>query len=887
MSYPNSFNARISLPVGEKNYTIFSLPNASKNGLGGIESLPYCLKVLLENNLRKEDGIITKKENIIAFRTWLKHRHNPETINYFPTRIMMPDSSGVPLVADMAAMRDKALAEGIDPARVNPVRPFDLIMDHSVTAEFAGTPDAFGKNLEFEFANNAERYKMAKWAQTAFSNIRVLPPGQGILHQINLESLARVVWSEDDEEHGLIAFPDSLVGGDSHTPMINGLSVLGWGVGGIEAMSAALGQPISMVLPDVVGMRLVGHLREGVTSTDLVLAITKRLREVGVVQKFVEFFGPAVDLMSMPDRATIANMCPEYGASLGFFPIDKETISFLQLTGREEFCDLVEAYAKHQGLWRDDKVQRLYSQTFEFDLKEVETSVAGPSRPQQLVPLGSAHISAKTAIETQTQGRSGGQSKEGLNDGDIVIAAITSCTNTSNPSVMLAAGLLAKKACALGLKSKPWVKTSLSPGSRIVHDYLNDASLMGSLEELGFHVVGYGCMTCGGNSGSLGENIEADISQKELSVCAVVSSNRNFEGRIHPSVKMAYIASPPLVVAYAIAGNMCNDMRTEPLGNDTNGDPVFLRDIWPTTSEIEELMRKHVRSSFFKKRYKDITSGPELWNLLKAPVSKTYKWDPQSTYIRQPPFLDTAKPKLPPKDIKGAVILGIFGDHLTTDHISPACNLTEDMLAGKYLSSKGVLPREFSGYTQRRVNHGVMMRGAFNNPRIVNEMTPELVGGWTKVWPTGKVVTIYEASEFYKKSETPSIVVAGKEYGTGSSRDWAAKSPFMLGVSAIIAESFERIHRSNLTGMAVLPLQFKDGETRKSWQLDGSEILSIIGLNEDLEPGQELKIKVEHKLKGVSEKTVVCRLDTHREIEWYKAGGVMPYVLNGISNQSI
>ena len=879
----NSLNSKMVLKVGATDYTIYSIPDAAANGLSGVERLPYCLKVLLENNLRKEDGITTKSEHLNAFKKWVGNRQNPEPVNYFPTRIMMPDSSGIPLVADMAAMREKMMDEGGDPAKVNPVRPFDLIMDHSVTAEFTGTKTAFSQNLEFEFFNNSERYKMAKWAQNAFSNIRVLPPGQGILHQINLEALAKVIWSEDGLDGELMAFPDSLVGGDSHTTMINGLSVLGWGVGGIEAMSAALGQPISMVLPDVVGMRLVGRLREGVTSTDLVLAITKRLREVGVVQKFVEYFGPAVDFMSLPDRATIANMCPEYGASLGFFPIDNETISFLKLTGREALCPLVESYAKHQGLWRQEGEEQVYSDVVEFDLDEVETCVAGPSRPQQLVPLGVAHTSASEAVKALTKNRTKQSKSSDIKDVDIVIAAITSCTNTSNPSVMLAAGILAKKACERGLSKKSWVKTSLSPGSRIVHDYLDEAGLMSSLEELGFHVVGYGCMTCGGNSGSLPDDIESSISENDLSVSAVVSSNRNFEGRIHPSVKMAYIASPPLVVAYAIAGSMLHDMRNDALGLDRSGKPVFLRDIWPSSAEIDAATRDHVHSKFFKSRYSDLIAGPELWDALEVPTGATYKWDEKSTYLRRPPFLNKASPKDPPKDINNAAILGIFGDHLTTDHISPACNLTDDMLAGKYLASLGVRSQDYSGYTQRRVNHGVMMRGAFNSPRIVNEMTPNLIGGWTRIQPSDEIKSIFDASEYYQQENRPTVVFAGKEYGTGSSRDWAAKSPFMLGVVAIIAESFERIHRSNLTGMAVLPLQFKKGESRKTWGLDGTETVDILGLNEKLSLGQDLIVEVRHETKGAFKKAVICRLDTDREIDWYKAGGVMPYVLGQFS----
>ncbi|UCE31883.1 MAG: aconitate hydratase AcnA, partial [Burkholderiales bacterium] len=770
---------------------------------------------------------------------------------------------------------------------VNPVRPFDLVMDHSVTTEFAGRPDALRLNMEHEFADNTERYSVAKWAQGAFSNLRVLPPGQGICHQINLEHLSRVIWSEEDAQGELVAFPDSLVGGDSHTPMVNGLSVLGWGVGGIEAASALLGEPIAMALPDVVGCRLVGALREGATATDLVLAVTRRLREHGVVQKFVEFHGPALEGLRLPDRATLANMCPEYGASLGFFPIDRQTLDYLALTGRESHVPLVEAYARAQGLWRDDEAPRVYTEVLEFDLGSVEPSVAGPRLPQQGMPLGRAASSAAEAIRELKGDAPPATVRAGaeVRDGDLAIAAITSCTNTSNPSVMLAAGLLARRARERGLRARPWVKTSLSPGSRVVADNLAEAGLMEALEALGFHVTGYGCMTCGGLSGPLTEAAMRAVEQDGAVLAAVLSSNRNFEGRVHPRVKFAYLASPPLVVAYAIAGSTLVDLTRDPLGHDPDGQPVYLRDVWPSDAEIAQAERAHLHRALFQARYARTTEGGPLWDGIDAPAGAIFPWDDGSSYIRRPPFLGTARSHPELTDIVGAAILGIFGDNLTTDHISPAGYITEDSLAGQYLYGQGVARGTLGSFMQRRVNHDVMLPGAFNSTRIVNEMTPERVGGWTRLWPSGDETSIFEAAARYRESKRPMVVVAGAEYGTGSSRDWAAKGTHLLGVEAVIAESFERIHRSNLVGMGVLPLQFVDGSTRNTLGLNGSETVDVIGLSGGLAPRMRLALRIRRAGGQTVETPVLCRLDTARELAWYRAGGVMPYVLEKFMRQ--
>ena len=878
MTNPNSFDARDDLVVGDRRYTIFNLKRAEAAGLSGISRLPYCLQVLLENGLRHEDGETIGRDSIEAFAAWAAKGTNPAEVGFFPTRIMLHDVSGIPLLADLAAMREHVRDSGGDPETVNPVRPIDFVMDHSVIVDVAGRPDALRRNVETEFARNGDRYRMAKWAGKAFRNMNVLPPGLGICHQINLESLSRVIWSEEHTEFGPIAFPDSLLACDSHTPMINALSVLGWGVGAIEALSATLGEPVSMVIPDVDGVRLTGRLREGSTTTDLVLALTRTLREHGVVQKFVEFFGPGLDGLSLPERATLSNMAPEYGASVGFFPTDAETIDFLHLTGRGDQVPLVEAYCKAQGLWRDDAVDRIYSDTIEFDIGAVEASLAGPKLPQSQVPLSQAYLSAREAMED-----GGGTSADGpVRDGDVVIAAITSCTNTSNPSVMLAAGLLAQKAHEKGLRPKPWVKTSLSPGSRAVGAYLERSGLMAPLEALGFHVTGYGCMTCCGGSGALQADIAADIEENGRTVGALLSGNRNFEGRVHPQVKLNYLGAPPLVVAYALFGNLREDITTAPLGEGADGMPVYLKDIWPSAGEIAEVARAHVTADLFAEGTSENESSA-LWDAIDTGDGGAYEWDADNTYIVKPPFLETAVRQKPMADIEGAAILAVLGDNVTTDHISPGARIQSGSVAGEYLVGRGVAESEFSGFLQRRANHEVMMRGSFNNPHIQNEMTPDRRGGWTLHQPSGAAMTIFDAHLRYADEGRPLIVVAGKEYGTGSSRDWAARGPHLLGVRAIVAEGFERIHRSNLVGMGVLPLQLPDGVTRLTLGLDGTETVAVRGLAGGVRVRGEAMIRFTKPGGQVTETPVICRLDTAREIAWFESGGVMPYVLDKFS----
>ncbi|MCP5155971.1 MAG: aconitate hydratase AcnA [Ectothiorhodospiraceae bacterium] len=882
MARLDSLGTRTTLEAGGERYQMFSLERARAAGLDGVERLPYCLKVLLENNLRNEDGRSVGVETLRAFAEWAAAGSNRRDVSYFPARVMMPDSSGIPLLADLAAMRDHVVAQGLSADRLNPVRPFDLVLDHSVTAQFAGTSDAMRRNMELEYARNAERYRMARWAQKAMRNLRVLPPGQGICHQINLEHLSRVVWSEDDAELGRVAFPDTLVGGDSHTPMVNGLGVIGWGVGGIEAASALLGEPVSIVLPDVVGCRLVGTRRPGVTTTDLVLEVTRRLREHGVVQKFVEFTGPAVSSMSLPDRATLANMAPEYGATIGFFPVDEETLRFLRLTARESLVPLVEAYCKAQGLWRDEAASPVYTETLEIDVGEVETSVAGPSRPQQRVHLDQAGVSARAAVRG-LKPDADLESEARPRDGDIAIASITSCTNTSNPSVMLAAGLLARNAVRRGLRAKPWVKTSLSPGSRIVADYLDRSGLTQSLDALGFQVVGYGCMTCGSGGGPLSAAVEAALDARGVIVSGVLSSNRNFEGRLHPRIRMTYLASPPLVVAYAIAGSVTADLRRDPLGHDPDGTPVYLADIWPSDEEIRAVEQANLDAEMFRARYAHTDEGGPLWDALPTLESPTYPWDAASTYLCRPPFLDTATPHDPPRDIEGAAILAVLGDHVTTDHISPGGTIPVDSEASRYLQAIGVEPRDFSNYVQRRVNHEVMVRGTFDNPRLRNLVVEARTGAWTRYWPGGEEMTMHEAAERYRADGRAVVVFAGREYGTGSSRDWAAKGTHLLGVSAVIAESFERIHRSNLVGMGVLPVELAPGVTRESLALRGDERVDVVGIDGVSGPGASLSVRITRGDGTVDSHGALCRLDTPREVEWFLAGGIMPFVLGRIA----
>ena len=878
----NSFRAKDQLTVGAKSYSFYNLLKAEKNGLAGITRLPYCLKVLLENMLRKEDGKNIKQEAIRTFSSWVKTAHGSEEISFFPTRVMVHDVSGIPLLADLAAMRENMIALDQNPDLLNPIRPIDFIMDHSVIVEFSGQKNAAKQNMLAEYSRNEERYRVAKWAQKAFKNMQVIQPGQGICHQINLETLARVVWSEEDSDHGLIAFPDSLIACDSHTPMINALSVLGWGVGGIEALSAILGEPVNLIMPDVIGIRLVGKPKEGITTTDIVLSLTRVLREYGVVQKFTEFFGPGLDALTLPERATLANMAPEYGASISFFPTDQETLNFLKLTGREDNIPLVEHYSKTQGLWRDDTVERVYSEILEFDLGNIIASVSGPKLPQMQVPLDKAHLSALDAIkEIVPAGQNCALHRdEGiLQDGDIVIAAITSCTNTSNPMVMIAAGLLAKKAQKKGLKTRPWVKTSLSPGSRVVVDYLTRAELMEPLEWLGFHVAGFGCMTCCGGSGQLDHSISTDIQKRNLSAAAVLSGNRNFEGRIHPDVKLAYLGSPPLVVAYAILGNITKDITSQPLGYDAQNQPIFLRDIWPSSKEINEVVFKYLKPELFKNAQITSTQEDTLWNNVSSNEKNTYDWDKKSTYILKPPFLEKIKKGNTRETIHNAAILAIFGDNITTDHISPGNRISVDSQAGKHLLSKGVSPEDFSSYLQRRVNHEVMMRGTFDNAHIQNEMTPQSKGGWTIHSPSNELMTIYEAHLRYEAEKRPLVVIAGKEYGTGSSRDWAAKGPYLLGVKAILAESFERIHRSNLIGMGILPLEFLAGENRNSFKLDGSESVEILTPHHDIDVKKLIDIEFTKPNGEVFSAKLLCRLDTNSELSWYQSGGVMPHIL--------
>ncbi len=874
MAHPNSFDARDHLKVGTKTYTYFSLPNAEVAGLTDLARLPYCIQILVENALRHEDGETVTADTIRAFAAWAETATHPAEISFFPTRLMLHDVSGIPLLTDLAAMREHVAKIGGEPDAVNPIRPVDFIMDHSVTVDAHGARDALARNMETEYSRNRERYRVTRWAQGAFHNMRVLPPGKGICHQINLEALSRVVWSEDHADLGLLAFPDSLLACDSHTPMINALGILGWGVGAIEALSAMLGEPVSMVLPDVVGVRLTGRLREGTTTTDLVLALTRRLREHGVVQKFVEFTGPGLDHLTLPERATLANMAPEYGASVGYFPIDDETLNFLRLTGRDCQVPLVEAYAKVQGLWRDDNAARIYTDAIMFDLSQVEVSLAGPKLPQSQVPLHEVHRSALAVVGEAPIDTGAGR----LRDGDIVIAAITSCTNTSNPSVMVAAGLLAAKAWARGLKPKPWVKTSLSPGSRAVGDYLSGAGLMEPLEAMGFHVTGYGCMTCCGGSGDLFGDIAEQITAGGLNAAAVLSGNRNFEGRIHPQVSLAYLASPPLVIAYALLGTMVADITTEPLGEDSDGNAVYLRDIWPTTHEVTDAVARHVTRDVFVARYADITEGDELWDGIDAGDGGTFDWAPDSTYISRPPFLDTAHDQDPMPDIHGAAILALLGDSVTTDHISPGSRILEGSVAGDWLAERGVPASDFSGFLQRRSHHEVMLRGIFNNPHIQNAMTPDRRGGWTQHQPSGDVMTIFAAHERYAAEGRPLIVVAGREYGTGSSRDWAARGPHLLGVRAIIAEGFERIHRSNLIGMGLLPLQFLDGVSLTTLGLDGRETVDLLGLSGELGVHQDVVARFTRPDALTVETTLTARLDTRREIAWFRAGGVMPFV---------
>lgn len=880
MSY--HLQTRKTLTVEGKDYTYYSLDQASKY-LGDISRLPYSLKVLLENMLRLQDELAVKAKDIEALANWVKTRTSQKEIAFTPARVLMQDFTGVPAVVDLAAMRDAISRLKGDPNIINPLAPVDLIIDHSVIVDRYGTDSAYKFNVHEEVGRNHERYAFLKWGQKAFDNFRVVPPGTGICHQVNLEYLGQVVWTGKREDRTEV-YPDTLVGTDSHTTMINGLGILGWGVGGIEAEAAMLGQPFSMVIPDVIGFRLDGKLKEGATATDLVLTVTQMLRAKGVVGKFVEFYGPGLKHLTIADRATIGNMSPEYGATCGIFPIDKETISYLTFTGRDPHrVKLAEAYAKAQGLWHGE--EPLFTDTVMLNLGDVEPSVAGPTRPQDKILLKNVVSSASTTLAEDDKDRDrklniplNGEPYT-LNHGDVVIAAITSCTNTSNPAVMVGAGLLARNAVQKGLRSKPWVKTSLAPGSQVVTDYYEKAGLQKDLDTLGFNLVGYGCTTCIGNSGPLLSPIAKAIDEYDLSVAAVLSGNRNFEGRVHPQVKMNYLASPPLVVAYAIAGSMLIDLFNDPLGQDEQGKDVYLRHIWPSTKEIEEVIRSSLTPEMFTKRYANVFEGDKEWKGMKIEGGDTYGW-PTSTYVKHPPFFDDM-PKTPPalKDIKKARPLAILGDSISTDHISPAGSIKLESPAGLYLTEHGVDFADFNSYGSRRGNHEVMMRGTFANIRLHNEMIPGITGGLTRHIPSKKVLSIYDAAMRYQKEGTPLIIVAGKDYGIGSSRDWAAKGPLLLGVKAVIAESFERIHRSNLIGMGVLPLVFTEGMTRLTLNLEGSEQIDIEGLEKEIRPKMTMHARI-HRIDGTKESIpLLCRIDTENEVAYYKHGGILHYVI--------
>lgn len=890
MAKNNPFDTISSLKTEYGTMNFYSLERLEKAIGADISRLPFSIKILLENVIRYCDGHIVTEEDILALANWNPKVPVEREIPFIPARVILQDFTGVPCVADLAAMRSAVHKMGRDTKQINPIVPVDLVIDHSVQVDFFRSSDAFDKNVEREFERNRERYTFLRWAQKAFNQFRVVPPGTGIVHQVNLEYIAKVV--QHRKVNGdVFAFPDTLVGTDSHTTMINGLGVLGWGVGGIEAEACMLGQPLYMLIPEVLGFKLYGELVEGATATDLVLTVTQMLRKKGVVGKFVEFFGPGLSRLSLADRATVANMSPEYGATVGFFPVDQETLQYLRGTGRDdELVDLVELYTKAQGLFRTDNMAGpVYSDILELDMRTVEPSLAGPRRPQDRVTLREMKRSFETVLKSYRANRKNSGTKVEvqmnghkavLSHGSVVISAITSCTNTSNPSVMVGAGLLAKKAVEQGLSVNPAVKTSLAPGSRVVTDYLKESGLMTYLEALGFHLVGYGCTTCIGNSGPLPEPVADAIKKNDLTVAAVLSGNRNFEGRINPLAEMSYLASPPLVVAYALAGTVDIDMINEPLGISRSGKPVYLRDIWPSQEEIQNTIKKTLNPELFRGRYAHVFEGDERWRRLSIPQGDLYEWDPKSTYIQEPPFFVNLSLKPEPlRDIKGARVLVLLGDSVTTDHISPAGNIAPDSPAGRYLVENGVRPLDFNSYGARRGNHEVMIRGTFANIRLRNLMLPGTEGGWTVHVPTGEKMSIYDAAIKYKSEGTPLIVIAGKEYGSGSSRDWAAKGTMLLGVRAVIAESYERIHRSNLVGMGVLPLQFKPGEGREILGLTGFEEYEIEGIAEGLQPHKEVTVKLRREDGGETAFKVICRLDSRIEIEYYCNGGILQTVL--------
>src|SRR4051812_31213709 len=907
MATVNSFGTRTALAVGGRSVLLYSLDVLQRGGYPQIDRLPYSMKILLENLLRHEDGRFVKAADVETLARWNLKSGAQKEISFAPARVLLQDFTGVPAVVDLAAMRDGIKRLGGDPNRVNPLQPVELVIDHSVQVDFFAQPNAFQLNAELEFSRNKERYAFLRWGQNAFDNFRVVPPDTGIVHQVNLEYLARVVMTAQSPE-GALCFPDTLVGTDSHTTMVNGLGVMGWGVGGIEAEAAMLGQPISMLIPQVLGFRLTGAMLEGATATDLVLTITEKLRKHGVVGKFVEFFGPGLEDLTIADRATLGNMCPEYGATIAIFPIDAMTLDYLRLSGREAaHVELVEAYAKAQGMFRrPGQPDPIYSETIELDLSTVEPSLAGPRRPQDRVSLkqakssfqaalpsmmvssakkgaeaaGSAHVSAVTGRVAGAALAEAPAMATALDHGAVVIAAITSCTNTSNPSVMIGAGLVAKKAVERGLKRQPWVKTSLAPGSKVVTEYLKKSGLDVYLDQLGFNLVGYGCTTCIGNSGPLPDDVSAEVDARNLVVASVLSGNRNFEGRIQQQVRANYLASPPLVVAYALAGRMTLDLTTEPIGVDRNGTPVYLRELWPTEREIQETMLTSVTSDMFRKEYADVFSGDDRWKQLQVPGGDRFAWDATSTYTRTPPFFEHITMETAPvRDITGARVLALLGDSITTDHISPAGSIKKDSPAGKYLIAHGVEAKDFNSYGARRGNHEVMMRGTFANIRLRNQMAPGTEGGWTTHQPDGAVTTIYDAAMQYKGEGVPLLVIAGKEYGSGSSRDWAAKGTLLLGVTAVIAESFERIHRSNLVNMGVLPLQFQPGVTAASLGLTGRERYDVTGIAQGLRPGGTVTVHAH----GGSDKPIefqgVARIDTPEELVAFRHGGILPYVL--------
>ena len=882
----NSFKSLTTININNNDYHYYSFNLAEKNGLDDISKLPKSLKVLLENLLRYEDGKSVTRSQILALQDWLKNKKSDTEIAYRPARVLLQDYTGIPAVADLAAMREAVKEKNKDPNKINPLSSVDLVIDHSVQVDKYSTLNSLKENVEIEFQRNAERYSFLKWGQQAFNNFRIVPPGTGICHQVNLEYLSKVVWMEKFDDKKYI-FPDTLVGTDSHTTMVNGLSVLGWGVGGIEAEAGMLGQPISMLIPQVVGFELKNKLPEGTTATDLVLTVVKMLRDKGVVGKFVEFYGEGLKNLTLADRATIANMAPEYGATCGFFPIDDETLKYLEFSGRDKNqIEIVKNYAIEQGLWASDDI--VFSDTLNLDMSSVVPTISGPKRPQDKVLLTNSSKNFNENFKKNT-GRNDvvevnvKNTDFSIKDGSILIAAITSCTNTSNPNVLIGAGLLAKKACDLGLNSKPWVKTSLAPGSQVVTDYLERAGLNIHLDKLGFNLVGYGCTTCIGNSGPLADNISEAVSKNNLYAVSVLSGNRNFEGRISPLIKANYLASPPLVVAYALAGDMNIDLYKDPLGKSSEGNDVYLKDIWPSNKEIEDTLKKSLNPSMFVKRYSNISKGPEQWQKIKTDDSSIYNWDINSTYVKKPPFFENIKDTPEKfKNIENARPLLILGDMITTDHISPAGSIQKESPTGEYFMKNQVLQKDFNSYGSRRGNHEVMMRGTFANIRIKNEMAPGTEGGFTKLYPEEKVMPIYDAVVEYKKRGTDLVVIGGKEYGTGSSRDWAAKGTKLLGIKSVLAESFERIHRSNLIGMGILPLQFIDDINRLELQLKGSELISIYGIEEGLKPGDKVTVEFKY-LNGDTKKIkMLSRIDTHNELEYFKHGGILQYVLRNM-----